>query len=81
MWQDIHATFYCGTQEVTGHSSIWQQDITILSESQAVEENKFSLHCFIWNFKATSLMIITWQSYSFNITGFPSYKFHLNNIY
>lgn len=26
MWQDIHATFYCGTQEVTGHSSIWQQD-------------------------------------------------------
>jgi len=44
MWQDIHATFYCGTQEVTGHSSIWQQDtLQFFSESQAAEENKFSL--------------------------------------
>ena len=26
MWQDIHAFLYCGTQEVTGHSSIWQPE-------------------------------------------------------
>jgi len=43
MWQDIHATFYCGTQEVTGHSSIWQQDTLQFFQKAARLQSKSNL--------------------------------------